>query len=64
VPEGYLETLATGHNQIADASLAALWDDLARVTRDPLFTAARWRAILRLNLMSLPHQPAVESTER
>ena len=64
VPEGYLETLATGRNQIADASLAALWDDLARVTRDPLFTAARWRAILRLNLMSLPHQPAVESTER
>ncbi|MBW2362570.1 MAG: hypothetical protein JRG84_16870 [Deltaproteobacteria bacterium] len=58
VPDGYLETLETGRNQIADADLAALWDALARVTRGPLFTAARWRAILHLNLMALPHQTA------
>lgn len=50
MPRGYRETLETGENRIADPELARVWDDLAQITRGPLFSAARWRAILRRNL--------------
>jgi arabinofuranosyltransferase len=46
VPEGYLETRATGENRIRDPDLAAYWDELSRVVSGPLFTAERWRSIL------------------
>ena len=49
VPEGYRETLKHGRNVIADPDLARYWDDLALVTRAPLFSGARWGAIWRLN---------------
>jgi arabinofuranosyltransferase len=49
VPEGYVETLRTGDNRIADPDLAAYYDELALVTRGPLFSGDRWAAIWRLN---------------
>jgi len=62
LPKGYYETLVTGRNRIEDPELAALWSDLALVTRGPLFSRARWGAIARRNL-GLPPQP-VDDTSR
>jgi len=64
VPAGYLQTLETGRNQLVDPELAALWDDLSHATRGPLFTAERWRSILRLNLADAPQWRADASTAR
>jgi arabinofuranosyltransferase len=50
VPAGYVQTIATGENHIADPGLAAVYDDLAVITRGPLASGERWRAILRMNL--------------
>ncbi|MFQ5748426.1 MAG: hypothetical protein ACE5H3_03085 [Planctomycetota bacterium] len=50
MPAGYPETLASGENRIQDETLRRLWDDLALVTRGPLFAPGRFAAILRLNL--------------
>jgi len=49
IPEGYVETLATGRNAIRDPDLAAYYDRLALVTRGPLLDPARLRAIWDLN---------------
>ena len=46
VPEGYLDTIATGRNQLRDADVAKFWDRLDPVIRAPLFAAERWKAIL------------------
>jgi arabinofuranosyltransferase len=47
VPEGYLETLATGENRIADPDLAAYYDELRLVVSSPdLWSARRLEAIL------------------
>jgi arabinofuranosyltransferase len=48
-PDGYLETLQSGENRIADPRLRAYYDELRLVVRGPLFTQERWRAIARLN---------------
>lgn len=61
LPNGYYETLVTGRNRIEDPELAALWADLALVTRGPLFSRARWGAILRRNL-DLPPQPVANTS--
>ncbi len=49
VPAGYVDTLRTGQNVIADAGLAAFYEPLRRVTRDPLWSWARLGDIWRLN---------------
>lgn len=49
IPEGYIETLKSGTNRISDSKIAALYDQIALVTRGPLWTAERWQAIWRLN---------------
>lgn len=53
LPEGYLESIETGQNRIADPALARFYDKLRLITRGPLFTRARWRAIAELNLRPL-----------
>jgi arabinofuranosyltransferase len=50
LPKGYLETLRSGRNRIADPRIAALWDDVARATRGPLWARGRWESLIRLNL--------------
>ncbi len=49
IPAGYLETVRTGVNHIEDPDLARVWDAVALVTRGPLWSKARWRAIWQLN---------------
>lgn len=52
LPAGYRESIASGANQIQDPRLARLYDDLQLAIKGPLFSADRWRAIIRLNLRS------------
>jgi arabinofuranosyltransferase len=49
VPEGYFESVLTDSNRIADREVAAYYDTIREVTRGPLFTMRRWRAIVELN---------------
>lgn len=50
IPDGYIETLATGRNHISDPDIARAYDDIALVTRGPLWSVRRLRAIIKLNL--------------
>jgi arabinofuranosyltransferase len=50
LPEGYFESVLTNSNRIADPELAAYYDTIREVTRGPLFTARRWKAIVALNV--------------
>ncbi len=50
VPDGYLETLTTGQNQIRDSLLHDYYEQLGRVLRDPLLSIQRLRSIGYLNL--------------
>jgi arabinofuranosyltransferase len=49
VPAGYVETVRTGQNKIEDRCLRQYYDVLRTVIAGPLFTAARWKAIVALN---------------
>jgi arabinofuranosyltransferase len=49
VPDGYFQSVLTGSNRIADPALAAYYDVIREVTRGPLFTTRRWKAIVELN---------------
>jgi len=49
VPQGYMETIRTGENRIADKDLAAYYDKLALLTRGPLFSRERWATIWSMN---------------
>ncbi|MDQ7992786.1 MAG: hypothetical protein AAGC63_06470 [Propionicimonas sp.] len=53
LPEGYLQSLMTGQNQLADADLRAFYDSIRLATRGPLFTAERWAAIAGLNRQTI-----------
>jgi len=49
LPEGYLETLQNGRNQIADANLAAYYDKLCVAIKGDLFAPDRMLELWRLN---------------
>jgi hypothetical protein len=49
VPDGYMETLASGENRIEDENLAAYYDVLAHVTRGDLFDVSRLIEAWKLN---------------
>ena len=49
LPEGYFESVLTDSNRIANPALAAYYDTIREVTRGPLFTVRRWKAIVELN---------------
>ena len=50
IPDGYLETLETGTNQIADPNLATYYEKLSTVTRGKLWSWDRIQTILDLNI--------------
>jgi arabinofuranosyltransferase len=50
IPDGYLETLRTGRNQLRDPELAAYWDRLSTVVRAPVFAVSRWKALVGFGL--------------
>ncbi len=49
LPTGYQETIASGRNQLAEPGIAALYDRISLITREPIFSAHRFHAIWRLN---------------
>jgi len=49
VPKGYVTTLRTGQNVIADPDVAAKYDQLKLITTGPLWTRQRWEAIVAMN---------------
>jgi arabinofuranosyltransferase len=49
VPDGYVATLETGKNQLADKGLAQIWDRLSLVVTGPLWSWSRFQAIAWLN---------------
>jgi arabinofuranosyltransferase len=49
IPAGYIESLTSGTNQIADPALHDYYDHLKAVVSGPLFTASRFRSIWYLN---------------
>ncbi len=55
VPAGYLETIASGDNQIADASLAAYYHRIHLVVAGPLWSAERLRTIVGMHLGRYDH---------
>lgn len=48
IPAGYLESLASGENRIEHPRLANVYDAVRSVTRDPIWSAERWRQLWRL----------------
>lgn len=59
LPDGYLETLRSGRNQIVDPGIAALYASIERVTRGEIWSTGRLREIGRL--LSGHFDAAVES---
>jgi arabinofuranosyltransferase len=55
VPDGYPETITSGHNVIADAGVAAYYERLRVITEGPLFSRDRFTTILRMNLGRYEH---------
>ena len=49
VPEGYVESIEKDRNVIRDPAIARLYEQVRAVTRAPLWSRQRWRAILALN---------------
>jgi arabinofuranosyltransferase len=50
MPDGYVEGLRSGRNELTDLRLRRFQDQLLLITRGPIFSTARWRAILDINL--------------
>ena len=50
IPGGYIETLHSGENRILDADIAAYYDKVRTITRDPLFSKERLTEIVKMNL--------------
>lgn len=62
IPAGYRESCEAGENRIVDPELHKYAGDLFVITRGPLFTRERWRAIWRYNFgdgrtYRKPYQP-------
>lgn len=56
IPAGYRESLETSDNQLADPLLRKYYDHLRVITRsDDLFSKARLKSILRMNLGAYDH---------
>lgn len=49
IPQGYIETIITGENVIADPKIAGLYRQLATITQGPWLRWSRLKAIVRLN---------------
>jgi arabinofuranosyltransferase len=54
-PEGYPETIESGTNRIVESGVAAFYDRLSLLTRAPLWTRERWRAISKMNRGEYQH---------
>lgn len=50
IPEGYMKTLESGENKLANKSLAEYYEHIELITRGPLFSPQRCFDILKFNL--------------
>jgi len=50
IPEGYVETIASGRNRLADPELAAYYDHLSLIIRGPILSRDRLVEIIKMNL--------------
>lgn len=50
LPAGYLESIRTGENRFAAPDLAAFYAKVRTIVSEPLFSRARWRYVVELNL--------------
>lgn len=50
LPAGYLESVVADRNLVEDPKIASLYEVIREVTRGPIWSARRWRAIVALNL--------------
>jgi len=55
LPLGYIETLISGKNQIADQNLATYYDKLHLIISGELFDPKRLREIVNMNLGKYDH---------
>ncbi len=55
IPDGYLETLATGRNVIRDPAVGAYYEKLKIITEWPLWSRERLQTILRMHLGRYEH---------
>ena len=55
IPDGYLETLASGRIQIEDVDLGRFYEHLSLILRGALFDGERLRTILRMNRGAYDH---------
>lgn len=55
IPNGYRESLVGGTNVVEDASLHQFYDQIRQITRGPLFSKERWRAIVGMNTGAFDH---------
>ena len=55
LPEGYVATLESGRNRLADPHLAAFYDKLRRVVRGELWSRERWVDIWRFHTGGYDH---------
>lgn len=49
MPKGYMASRRDGKNHLVDPGLRDAYDDLLLITRGPLWTVSRWRAIWRMH---------------
>jgi arabinofuranosyltransferase len=49
-PAGYEKSVETNSNRLEDPSLKIFYDKIRLITRGPLFSGERWRAIVGMNL--------------
>jgi arabinofuranosyltransferase len=50
LPAGYFESVVADRNLVQDPKIASLYEVIREVTRGPLWSWRRWRAIVALNL--------------
>ena len=50
LPEGYFDSVERGTNAIADRALANYYERVLLITRGPIWSRARWSAIVRMNM--------------
>ncbi len=51
VPPAYVQSLERGRNEFFDPAFSQLYEDVTLITRGPIWSVARWRAIIRNNFI-------------
>ncbi len=49
IPAGYLESLQSGQNELENPEYQELYESVRLITREPIWTRERWKAIWQLN---------------